>query len=119
MKELYELKEKVYDELKDYSKKDLTSGALDIVKDLTKTAYYLCKIIENEEDGGYSNRYMMDYPMNRGYSRAKRDSKGRYSSKGYSYHGNDMEELRELMENAPNEGIRQDLQRIMQKMESM
>lgn len=38
MRELYELKEKVMHELKDYSNKELTAGSLDIIKNLTKTA---------------------------------------------------------------------------------
>lgn len=103
------------------------------------------KMIEDEEmeDGGsYGDG---SYRM-RGYSRndyrgsyddgsyargrgryANRDAMGRYSSRdggsygysrdGYSGHGDMVEELRELMQDAPNEQLRQEMQRLIEKME--
>lgn len=47
-----------------------------------------------------------------------RDSMGRYSSAGYSRNGI-VDEMRELMQNAPDEHTRQQIQRLMSKMESM
>ena len=115
MKELYELKEKLCDELKEYGRKEVTGGALDVIDKLAHAIKNLDKIIENSDDG-YSN-YSRDYGMRRSYAR-NRDAKGRYS-RGYSYHGEDIMELKEMMENAPNESIRQDYKRIIEKMEAM
>lgn len=52
-------------------------------------------------------------------SNAQRDSRGRYSSRmdGYSRHGDVVESLREVMEEAPDERTRQEIQRLIEKME--
>lgn len=90
MHELYELKEKLCDELKEYGGKDLSAGTLDVVDKLAHAVKNIDKIIEVYEDDGYSSR---SYPdgmggsylgrMGRSYARgrmnARRDSMGRYS----------------------------------------
>ena len=114
MKELYELKEMLLDKLKEYSKKgDLTSGSLDVVDKLSHATKNICKIIEEYEEGsGYSRRQPMYYDD---YSYARRrDSMGRYSRGGGM-----MQELHELMDNAPDDKTRQEFQRFIQKMEQM
>ena len=60
------------------------------------------------------------YAMGRGRGRyANRDSMGRYSSNdGYSRSGSMADELRDLMNMAPDEQTRQEMQRLIQKMES-
>ena len=123
MRELYELKEMLVDKLKEYGKKgELTSGSLDIVDKLSHTAKNLCKLIEDYENGEYSNEYRNSYNDMRSYARgrgrnARHDSMGRYSREGYS---NDMvSELRELMEDAPDEQTKKEFQRFIQKMEQM
>jgi hypothetical protein len=122
MRELYDLKEKIFHELKEYSKRDLTAGSLENIKNLAKTAYYLCDIIASDGDSGYSNRY--DYPR-RGNSREMRPDYNyrpypmRNNNDGYSYHGSDMEYLREMMEKAPNDEIRQHYQSIINSMGNM
>lgn len=136
MKELYELKEKLMDNLKGYAKKEMSGSTLEVVDKLTHTIKNLCKIIDDMESGEYSGRYSMDgrmtdsfgvnrggnYPMygmsyadgrGRG-SQARRDSMGRYSSA----HGM-VEELREMMEDAPDEKTRMEFDRFIRKMESM
>lgn len=52
---------------------------------------------------------------------ARRDSMGRYSREGgYSYGAEDMvQELRELMEDAPDDRTRQEFERFIQKIEQM
>ena len=82
MKELYELKDKLCEELKEYGKKDMSAGSLDVVDKLTHTIKNLDKIIEGYEDD-YSNYSGRNY-RGRSYAR-NRDSRGRYSSNGYSY----------------------------------
>lgn len=136
MHEIYELKEKLMEELKEYGRKgELSTGSLEVVDKLTHTIKNLCKIIEDSEmeEGGYSGMY---YPYsregdNRGgtqggrsYVRgrgrnARRDSMGRYSSRGYSYADDDMvEQLTDLMEDAP-EPIKKDIQKLITKVEQM
>lgn len=62
------------------------------------------------------------YARGRGRN-ANRDSMGRYSSRnggsyGYSRDGGDMvEDLRELMQQAPDDQTRQEMQRLIQKLE--
>jgi len=128
MKELYELKDKLCDELKEYGKKDMSAGSLDVVDKLTHTIKNLDKIIETYEEDGYSNMDGRSYRMSRNgrsyqngmrSSYAKRNSMGRYSRDGYSYDEDMVAELRELMEDAPDERTKQEFKRFIQKIESM
>lgn len=140
MNELYELKEMLMKELKEYgSKGELSAGTLDIVDKLTHTIKNLCKIIEEYEEAEYSGNYpYMSYDGRsyndgrsyrgsyrdgmsgaRGRTNARRDSMGRYSSeRGYSRTGL-ADELRGLMADAPDERTRQEIQRLADKLESM
>lgn len=73
-----------------------------------------------EEGGGkgtYSSRMMggRSYASGRG-SNARRDSRGRYSSRGYSMAGEDFRmELEDLIEEAPNERIKQKMRELMRE----
>lgn len=60
------------------------------------------------------------YARGRGRN-ARRDSMGRYSRDGgYSYGADDMvQELRELMQDAPDDRTRQEFERFIQKIEQM
>lgn len=145
MHELYELKEKLMDELKEYgSKNEMTAGTLDVVDKLAHTIKNLCKIIEemeySEEGGSYEgggsyaqgggggrggqgggNRggggsSRASYAMARGRGRnARRDSMGRYSSDSEMM----VSELRELMEDAPDQKTRMEFERFIRKLEQM
>lgn len=66
--------------------------------------------------GSYADGNDGSYARGRGRY-ANRDSMGRYSSMGYSRDGSMVDELRELMESAPDEETRKDMQRLIQKME--
>ena len=144
MEELMKLKETLCNELEEYSRKGkMSAGDLEVVDKLTHTIKNLDKIIENyDEYSGamdYSRRYSMARD-GRGRGRnANRDSRGRYSSRGgysnemdgysnermggYSrdgYSGHDMVmELRELMEDAPDERTRMEFEKFIRKMEMM
>lgn len=130
-------------------KDKLDVGGLEIVDKLAHTIKNLDKIIETYEDDGYSEAYYDgsyegsyengtgnmgggsyarrysrerggsrrgSYAMARGRGRnAKRDSMGRYSRDGKMM----AQELRELMEDAPDERIRMELQKVIQKVENM
>ena len=135
MNELYELKETLCKELKEYGKKrDMKAGDLDVVDKLAHTIKNLDKVIEK-----YSDDYSGEYSMARGRN-ANRDSRGRYSSEypmargmggysmrdgysnergGYSRNNDMVMELRELMEDAPDERTRMEFDKFIRKMESM
>lgn len=140
MQELYELKEKLMNELTEYAKKkDMSAGSLDVIDKMAHALKNLDKVIEKSEEEGYSsegsyrgmshrsygmysrdgegsyNSYEGSYARGRGRG-AARDSMGRYSSEGYS--GHDMVgELKDLMHDVPDERTRQSIQRLIQKME--
>lgn len=148
MHELYELKDKLLQELEEYGTKELSAGTLDVVDKLSHAVKNLCKIIEMKEDeeeysgdmmggtsyarggnrggsrgGSYRGSYEGrggSYARGRG-SNARRDSMGRYSSeRGYSRDGMEMaDQLRDLMEDAPDEAIRKDIERLLRKVEQM
>ena len=142
MHELYEIKEMLMEELKQYSNKsELTSGTLEVVDKLTHAIKNICKIIEAyEEEEEYSSRSSyarggnsytrggnrrysyendnMSYARGRGRN-ARRDSMGRYArDNGYSMDSDEIvENLREIMQEAPNEQIKMEMQKLVQKME--
>ena len=117
----------------------VTAGDVDYIDKLThglKSVKTTIAMIEAEGDGEYCERYSRDGSYRRGYSRndyrggsyedgsyargrnARRDSMGRYSRE-YSRDGDDFaEELRDLMNSAPDDHTRQEMQRLLQKMES-
>lgn len=72
-------------------------------------------------EGSYEGR---SYARGNGRGRgpnARRDSMGRYSSEmGYSRDGDEMaEKLEELMDEAPNDTIRRDIEKLLRKVEQM
>ena len=117
MKELYELKDMLCRELEEYGKKgEITAGTLDVVDKLAHSIKNLDKIIEAYDDG-YSGNYPYrdgSYNDRGGYTRMRNYSRGRY---GYSR--NDLTaKLRELMQDAPDERTRQEMKRMIEKMEN-
>lgn len=145
MHKLYELKDMLCEELEEYgSKEKLDVGGLEIVDKLAHAIKNLDKIIEAAEDEEYSQRgsYEGSYDggMNRGGSYARgRSNRGassrrgmssreersyarRYSGArrgGYSRDEEMVAELRELMNEAPDEQTRHEFQQFIQKIESM
>ena len=145
MHAIYELKEKLCDELEEYGEKKLDAGSLDVIDKLAHTIKNLDKIIEKYEEDEYSERYAMEggsyqrggnrggqgcsremaydndmtagsYARGRGRN-ARRDSMGRYSRAD----GNEMmvQELRDLMQEAPDERTKMEFKKFIQKMEQM
>ena len=123
MHKLYELKEMLCDELKEYGDKDkLDVSSLEIVDTLAHAIKNIDKIIEaGEEDYSMRGSYYDDGSYMRGRSYAKRDSRGRYSRMRNDYsRDNDMVmELRDLMNDASDEHTRRELQKMISKMENM
>ena len=145
-KNLTEMCDYISDEIASANKKikasgnKLTSGDLDYVDKLThalKSIKTTKAMIEAEDDGySYDGR---NYDEGSSYARgrgryAKRDSMGRYASEnrmmrdgrsygrmydGRSYDDNMVAELRELMEDAPNQQMRQKFQDFISEIERM
>lgn len=134
MHKIHELKEKLLDELGDFSgKSKFSKDDIESIKYMASAVDHLCNVLE-KYDEEYSGRY---YPMGsyddrsyegrpyegRSYERgrgsnAKRDSRGRYSS--YSMALDDMKsELKGLMADAPNEQVRQEFHKFMNKLDQM
>lgn len=134
MHKLEELKDMLCDELEKYgSEKELTAGSLEVVDKLAHAIKNIDKILEEYDGGEYSGAYGRSYARggNRGGGRSnrdgrsyaqRRDARGRYSSEtmgGYSMAGDMAEELRDLMQDAPDQQTRQDIQRIVSRLEQM
>lgn len=146
MDAIYDLKEMLCKELEEYGEKgELTPGSLEVIDKLAHAVKNLHKIIEAYEEEEYSGNYGGSYQRggnrgggnrgggnrggssNRGsYARGgsyarRRDSRGRYSREGgYSREAEEMvEQLRELMQEAPDNQTRMELERMVQRMEQM
>lgn len=137
MNELYELKEKLKKELGEYSQNGKYSKEdSEVMKNLSGTIDHICNIIEKDEAEGYSGHY--PYWMGGAYAdgnggnmggtpnRSYRGSYARgrsyrpgYSREGYSRDGGMVDELRELMQDAPDERTKQEFQRFIDKIERM
>lgn len=114
----------------------LSAGDVDYIDKLTHTLKSVKATIAMMEDedgyssatypnggsyarrGGYSREGGYNGSYARGRMNARRDSMGRYSGR-YSRDDGIVEELRSLMEDAPNESIKRDIQRIVDKIEQM
>lgn len=133
MHKLYELKETLVKELERYAdNQTLDLQTLDVIDKLAHAGKNVCKIIEACEEeqygeamGGGSYRSMPHFRMAGSYANdgsygsyargrgagARRDSMGRYSSAG-----DFRAELQDMMNNAPNEQVRQKLMETMNMM---
>ena len=122
MTALFDLRDMLCRELEEYGKKgELSAGALEIVDKLTHTIKNLDKIIETMEGEDYSGAsYQNDGygGMSRTYGRTRmRNNRGQFSSRGYSRTGDLAEQLREMMQDAPDERTRQEIQRLADRLE--
>lgn len=108
----------------------MSSGDLEYIDKLTHALKSVKTTIAmaEAEDGGESGYYMPRYGyygadngsnMRGGSSYARgRDRMGRYTSRGMSYDSGMVEELRDLMNQAPEES-KHDFQRLIDKIERM
>lgn len=146
---LYELKEKLMKELGAYAENGKFSKEdAEAIKYIASSIDHICNIVERMEDeeysqtgggrgrysynggdmmysreggnrggGGYSRNYGGgSYARGRG-SNARRDSMGRYSRTGDP--GEMVDQLNELMQDAPNEQIRKQIGQLVQQLEQM
>lgn len=120
MHALYDLKEMLCKQLEDYGKKgELSPAILERVDTLAHAAKNVDKLIESYEQGGeYSGaRYPVDGGHSMGRGR-KRDSMGRYSGDGYSRHGDLTDQLRDMLDDTSDDRTRQELQRLITRLEN-
>lgn len=121
---IYELKEMLCKQLEDYGKKgEMSAAILERVDMLAHAVKNLDKIIESYEgteySGTYSNRNSYERSMANGQS-TRRDSMGRYARDGgYSRGGDLVDQLRDLMGEAHDDRTRQEIQRLVSRLEQM
>lgn len=132
VKDLYELCDTLSKELTDVNEKirnaggKMSAGDLEVADKLThaiKSVKATIAMVEDEDgysgyyphrsysDGYRGNSYRMSYAR-------RRDSRGRYSGeRGYSR--NDLaDKMRDLMDDAPDERTRQEMERMVNKLEN-
>ena len=126
MRELYDLYDILCKELKEYGKKDkLDMASLEAVDKLSESLWRICRIIDRYEgmnEMEYSNGYYRSnsyanmpyhgnsYSGGRGIN-ARRDSMGRYSNDG-DY----RMDLQNMIQEAPNDYVRQKMVEAMNHM---
>ena len=123
MHELYELKEKLLEELKEYDGQEMSAGSLEVIDKLAHAIKNICKIIESSEYSGEGSgrSYRGSYDRgtsNRSYRRSyKRDSMGRYT-RAEDDMDDMVSELRDMMGDLPQEK-QKEVQRFIQRIEQM
>lgn len=103
MHKLHTLKENLIHKLGEYADAEITGSNINAIDTLAHAAKNVGKIIkmcEEEDERGYS------------YAR-KRDAMGRYSRDG----GKFLDRLREMSDEAPDERTREEIHRLIDKME--
>lgn len=125
MHDLYNLKEMLVEELSEYGKKgDVSLSSLEIIDKLAHATKNIDKVIECYEGKSYNNRSYGDgsYRMSRNdyydnYSgRRGRAMNGRFVSRD----GSEMaHQLREMMNDAPDERMKSEIERLATKIETM
>lgn len=132
MNGLYELKHKLCDALEEYGmREELTSSSLQTIDTLAHACKNICKIIEDKNEESYSmngrsyegssyermsgRAYYPHFYDDGTSTRRGRAANGRFVSRD----GSDMaRQLRDMMADAPDEQTRNDIQRLVEKMES-
>lgn len=126
MRDLYALKEKLVQELGEYGRKDLSDKSLDVIDKLAHAAKNVTKVIESCDEDDYSKAMSRRSYREEAYVRPdgsyrdngmsyRRDSMGRYSRSGKDMAG----ELRDLMEDAPDDRTREEIRKLIKRMEQM
>lgn len=136
MHELYNLKEMLCKELESFGRSgELSLSSLEMIDTLAHACKNVCKIIESKDEEAYSREGGSSRDSYRGGS-----YRGGYSRDGYYYDdggssyrrgrdrmgrfisrdGSEMaRKLREMMEEAPDENSKREIQRLAEKMEQM
>ena len=120
MQAIYDLRDMLCDELEEYGKKgEVTSSTLEYIDKIAHAVKNIDKILEKEEgSSGYDGMHSGTRPSYRGgnsygNSYARRDSRGRYRS---SYDNGLMADLRQMMEDEPDERKRSKIRAFLSEM---
>lgn len=145
LKEVYDLKETVGHKIAQANKKikanggDIANDDVEVIDKLThslKSLVTTCAMLEAEEDGGYSGRYAPNwnpgvhygygygYEGRNDYSRNGSGNEGGYSRNrysresrnGYSRNGDMSDQLRQMMDEAPDDVTRMEIKKLMDRM---
>ena len=126
------LSEKISEKTRKIKNGGMNDGDLETIDKLTHSLASVKKIMAfMEDEGEYSGYHPMSYDSGMGgsyrssyrgsYARGRnprRDSMGRYSGE-YGYSRNDIaDKMRDLMAAAPDERTRQEMQRMVEKLEN-
>lgn len=132
---MHDLKDLLCAELEDSAEKvkkagKMSMGDLEVIDKLTHSLKSIKTVMSMEEEEGYSanssyaydngnsNRGGSSYRGGNSYRGRRRDSMGRYSQAGYSR--NDLsDKMRMLMDEAPDEHTRSEIQRMIEKLENV
>lgn len=98
---------------------DLNGGDLQFVDTLSHALKSIVTIMAMTEPDGYSHDYQQGYSGRYpGNPYTRRDSMGRYSrGRGYSRGEEVIDQLREVMESAPDEKTRQEIHRLITRLD--
>ena len=136
MHEMEKLREMLCDELEKITERgELSAGNLDAADKITHSIKSIDTILAMEESG-YSSDSGRNYRRGSSYrsynrgssyargrgSNARRDSMGRYSSDGYSWDDGKedlIQQMRELAESAGDSKTKQDIEKLISKMEQV
>ena len=126
---MHKLIDYICDELKELERKAEKNGSLSMseIQYMDTLAHAKKNLLTGEAmmeaEDGESGRYSMPHYGSYNYGgsyRRGRDSMGRYTSRrGYSYDDGMIEELRSLMESAPDERTKSEFRQFIAKMEKM
>ena len=135
MQKMEELKDMLCEELDKITKKgELSAGSLDVIDKLTHSIKSIDTIMAMEKSGysnesGYSRRmygrhsYGNSYDDGRSYDGGSYARGGRTGANQYGSYDDGSEmivrELKGLMNDAPNEQIKMEFRKLIQKMEQM
>ena len=138
MHKLYELKDKLIQELEDYSENGKYSKEdVEVIKYMASAVDHICNIMDRADEeeysmamggGSYEGNMMYGGSYARGGNRgdgrsyargrgrnARRDSMGRYSRAAEDF----KMELQEIMQEAPNEQVKMEIQHVINRMDTM
>lgn len=119
---MHKLLEYICSELEDLERKtekgdSLTMSEVQYMDTLLHAKKNLLKTEEMmDESGEYSRSYGREYRARGRGRNARRDSQGRYADRGYS-NENMADQLRDMMDDAPDDSTRKELQRFIDKIE--
>lgn len=128
MHKLYELKDKLMKELEEYADNGkFSKDDVEAIKYTASAIDHICNIMDGSDEE-YSSMYPYAYDGSsyarggrggrsyaRGRMNARRDTMGRYSRAGEDI----AEQLRGIMNDAPDDHIRMEIERLANKVEKM